>query len=60
MIISIATFEHLPKRVGGLAEAATSIGESLASDNEVMIFMPSHNMHETEKTSILKNMEGSR
>ena len=49
MIISIATFEHLPKRVGGLAEAATSIGESLASDNEVMIFMPSHNMHETEK-----------
>jgi len=49
MIISIATFEHLPKRVGGLAEAATSIGESLATNNEVMVFMPSHNMHKTEK-----------
>ena len=49
MIISLATFEHLPKRVGGLAEAATSIGESLARDNEVMVFMPSHGIHKTEK-----------
>ena len=49
MIISLATFEHLPKRVGGLAEAATSIGESLARDNEVMVFMPSHGIHKTER-----------
>lgn len=50
MIVSLATFEHLPKRVGGLAEAATSIGESLARENEVMVFMPSHGIHKTEKT----------
>ncbi|MCR4425836.1 MAG: glycogen/starch synthase [Firmicutes bacterium] len=49
MIVSLATFEHLPKRVGGLAEAATSIGEALARENEVMVFMPSHSLHKTEK-----------
>ena len=26
MLISLATFEHLPIRVGGLAEAVTSLG----------------------------------
>ncbi len=54
MIISLATFEHLPKRVGGLAEAATSIGESLAGENEVMVFMPSHGIHKTEKELKIK------
>ena len=41
-IISLATFEHLPVRVGGLSEAVTSLAEALSKTDEVMVFMPSH------------------
>lgn len=50
MKIGISTFEYLPIRVGGLAEAVTSIVESLlALGHEVKVFMPSHNLHNTSK-----------
>ncbi len=42
MLVSMATFEHLPIRVGGLAEAVTSLGEALSKVEEVMVFMPAH------------------
>lgn len=44
MIVGLATFEHLPIRVGGLAEAVTSLGEALSKTEEVMVFMPSHGL----------------
>jgi len=44
MLISLATFEHLPIRVGGLAEAVTSLGEALQKQADVMILMPSHGL----------------
>lgn len=49
MLISLATFEHLPIRVGGLAEAVTSLGEALARREEVMVFMPAHGLLQGEK-----------
>lgn len=50
MKIGIATFEYLPIRVGGLAEAVTSIGEALLSlGHEVKVYMPSHNLHNITK-----------
>lgn len=46
MLITIATFEHLPIRVGGLSEAATSLGEALVRQGqEVMVILPSHGLH---------------
>ncbi len=45
MLVGLATFEHLPVKVGGLSEAATALGESLAREHEVMVFMPSHGSH---------------
>ncbi|RQD72744.1 MAG: glycogen synthase [Candidatus Syntrophonatronum acetioxidans] len=44
MIVGMATFEHLPVRVGGLAEAVTSLARSLSREEEVMVFMPSHGL----------------
>ena len=44
MLISLATFEHLPIRVGGLAEAVTSLGEALQQKADVIILMPSHGL----------------
>ncbi len=44
MIVGLATFEHLPIRVGGLAEAVTSLGEALSKTEDVMVFMPSHGL----------------
>lgn len=44
MIVSMATFEHLPVRVGGLAEAVTSMGEALQNHADVVVFMPAHGM----------------
>ncbi len=50
MKIGIATFEYLPIRVGGLAEAVTSIGEALLSlGHEIKVYMPSHNLHNITK-----------
>jgi len=58
MLISLATFEHLPIRVGGLAEAATSIGEELAElGNEVLVLMPSHGI---QKRNLLETSEYGR
>jgi len=45
LLIGLATFEHLPVKVGGLSEAATALGEALARQHEVMVFMPSHGIH---------------
>jgi len=42
MLVSMATFEHLPIRVGGLAEAVTSLGEALSKVEDVIVFMPAH------------------
>lgn len=43
MRILILGFEYLPVKVGGLAEAITSIAEGLASlGNEVAVFTPDH------------------
>jgi ADP-glucose type glycogen/starch synthase len=44
MLVSLATFEHLPIRVGGLAEAVTSLGEALQKKVDVVILMPSHGL----------------
>ncbi|NMB40859.1 MAG: glycogen synthase [Firmicutes bacterium] len=51
MLISMATFEHLPVRIGGLAEAVTSLGESLSKSEKVMIFMPAHGLLHDEETN---------
>lgn len=48
MLVSMATFEHLPIRVGGLAEAVTSLGESLRKYADVMVLMPSHGLLEKD------------
>lgn len=46
MLVSFATFEHLPIRVGGLGEAATSLAEALVRERaQVMVLMPSHGLH---------------
>jgi len=51
MLISMATFEHLPIRVGGLAEAVTSLGEALSKKEKVIIFIPAHGLlREDEKS----------
>ncbi|HIH72920.1 MAG: Glycogen synthase [Thermococcales archaeon 44_46] len=43
MKILMLGFEYLPVKVGGLAEAITSIAETLAKlNNEVWVFTPSH------------------
>lgn len=42
MKVGLAAFEHLPIKVGGLAEAVTSLGEALQKKAEVMVFIPSH------------------
>lgn len=47
MLVGLATFEHLPVRVGGLAEAVTALGEALAREDEVYVFMPSHGLNKT-------------
>lgn len=44
MLVSLATFEHLPIRVGGLAEAVTSLGESMLKYTDVMVLMPAHGL----------------
>lgn len=52
MLVSMATFEHLPVRVGGLAEAVTSLGEALSKKEEVeevIVFMPAHGLLKGEK-----------
>jgi glycogen synthase len=50
MKIALATFEHLPIRIGGLSEAATSLGEALAKLGEdVMVLMPSHGLQHDSK-----------
>ncbi len=49
MLVSMATFEHLPVRVGGLAEAVTSMGEALNKEDEVVIFMPAHGLLQDKK-----------
>lgn len=55
MLVALATFEHLPIRVGGLSEAATSLGESLAYLGEdVMVLMPSHGLQKEESGLTLK------
>jgi starch synthase len=47
----MATFEHLPVRVGGLAEAVTSLGEALSKKEKVIIFIPAHGLlREDEKS----------
>ncbi|KPU64063.1 glycogen synthase [Thermococcus sp. EP1] len=51
MRILILGFEYLPVKVGGLAEAITSIAETLAKlGNEVWVFTPSHGHIEGERT----------
>ena len=49
MLVCLATFEHLPIRVGGLAEAVTSLGESLLKYTDVMVLMPSHGLLHKER-----------
>jgi len=49
MLICMATFEHLPVRVGGLAEAVTSLGEALGKKEDVIIFMPAHGLLQKEE-----------
>ena len=44
MLIGMAAFEHLPIRVGGLAEAVTSLAEALSKEDDVDLFMPSHGL----------------
>ena len=52
MKILILGFEYLPVKVGGLAEAITSIAETLANmGNEVMVFTPSHGHKEGRKVA---------
>ena len=43
MRVLMLSFEYLPVKVGGLAEAVTSIGEGLVElGNEVVVFTPDH------------------
>ncbi len=43
MRVLMLSFEYLPVKVGGLAEAVTSIGEGLVElGNEVVVFTPNH------------------
>ena len=59
MRISMATFEHLPVRIGGLAEAVTSLGESLSKSEKVMIFMPAHGLLHDEETNFPTNRKNT-
>ncbi|WP_048152231.1 glycogen/starch synthase [Palaeococcus ferrophilus] len=55
MRILILGFEYLPVKVGGLAEAITSIAETLAKlGNEVLVFTPSHGHVEGEPLARFK------
>jgi len=55
MRILILAFEYLPVKVGGLAEAVTSIAENLAAlGNEVWVFTPSHGKHTGELVTQFK------
>ncbi|MEW5922179.1 MAG: glycogen/starch synthase [Bacillota bacterium] len=49
MLVSMATFEHLPVRVGGLAEAVTSLGEALLKYADVMVLMPAHGLLQNDE-----------
>ncbi|NJE30276.1 glycogen synthase [Thermococcus sp. 18S1] len=52
MRILILGFEYLPVKVGGLAEAITSIAEGLAKlENEVVVFTPDHGKNLGEVSS---------
>ncbi|MEO2152395.1 MAG: glycogen/starch synthase, partial [Thermococcus sp.] len=42
MRVLILSFEYLPVKVGGLAEAVTNVAEGLAEGNEVIVFTPDH------------------
>lgn len=42
MRVLLLSFEYLPVKVGGLAEAVTNIAEGLAKGNEVIVFTPDH------------------
>ncbi len=44
MLIGMAAFEYLPVRIGGLAEAVTSLAEALSKEEEVDVFIPSHGL----------------
>lgn len=44
MLVGMAAFEYLPIRVGGLAEAVTSLAEALSKEDDVDFFMPSHGL----------------
>ncbi len=44
MLVGMASFEYLPIRVGGLAEAVTSLAEALSKEDDVDLFMPSHGL----------------
>lgn len=55
MKILMLGFEFLPVKVGGLAEALTSIAESLAKlGNEVLVFTPSHGLKEGKEYASFK------
>lgn len=56
MFIGMTTFEHLPIRVGGLAEAVTSLAKALSrsSEDEVCVFMPSHGLTENPGGLVLE------
>ncbi len=60
MRILLLGFEYLPVKVGGLAEAITSIAETLAElGNEVLVFTPSHGFKEgKEYTSFKMDVSG--
>ncbi|AHF81032.1 glycogen synthase [Thermococcus paralvinellae] len=55
MKILMLGFEYLPIKVGGLAEAITSIAETLAElGNEVTVFTPSHGFKEGKEYTSFK------
>ncbi|HII61570.1 glycogen synthase [Pyrococcus horikoshii] len=59
MKILIMGFEYLPVKVGGLAEALTSIAEALASlGHEVLVFTPSHGRFQGSEIGIIKAFGG--
>jgi starch synthase len=53
----MATFEHLPARVGGLAEAVTSLGEALSreKEDEIYVFMPAHGLTDNPDALFLEH-----
>ncbi|WP_461863547.1 glycogen/starch synthase [Thermococcus sp.] len=55
MKVLLLAFEYLPVKVGGLAEAVTSIAEGLAGlGHEVLVFTPSHGRIEGEPVASFK------